>query len=196
MKRFLLSVFFIFFFSNNVICEEKIAFIDMDRVISKSNSGVSILEQLNKSNKENVIFFKKEEKKLQEKKTKLISQKNIISETDFENNVFEIILAEQESKIIGIAFYYMAYSTWKGKMLFLEDFVVKEELRGQGIGKLIFRAYLEEARRQNVSIAKWQVLDWNEPAINFYEKYNSTIEKQWFNGKILKKDFDEIIGLM
>jgi GNAT superfamily N-acetyltransferase len=110
--------------------------------------------------------------------------------------VFEIILAEQESKIIGIAFYYMAYSTWKGKMLFLEDFVVKEELRGQGIGKLIFRAYLEEARRQNVSIAKWQVLDWNEPAINFYEKYNSTIEKQWFNGKILKKDFDEIIGLM
>ena len=117
-------------------------------------------------------------------------------ETDFENNVFEIILAEQESKIVGIAFYYMAYSTWKGKMLFLEDFVVKEELRGQGIGKLIFRSYLEEARRQNVSIAKWQVLDWNEPAINFYEKYNSTIEKQWFNGKILKKDFDEIIGLM
>ena len=117
-------------------------------------------------------------------------------ETDFENNVFEVILAEQESKIVGIAFYYMAYSTWKGKMLFLEDFVVKEELRGQGIGKLIFRAYLEEARRQNVSIAKWQVLDWNEPAINFYEKYNSTIEKQWFNGKILKKDFDEIIGLM
>ncbi|MFB0997382.1 MAG: hypothetical protein QMC28_01610 [Flavobacteriales bacterium] len=47
-----------------------------------------------------------------------------------------------------------------------------------------------------MSIAKWQVLDWNEPAINFYEKYNSTIEKQWFNGKILKKDFDEIIGLM
>ena len=87
MKRFLLSVFFIFFFSNNVICEEKIAFIDMDRVISKSNSGVSILEQLNKSNKENVIFFKKEEKKLQEKKTKLISQKNIISETDFENKI-------------------------------------------------------------------------------------------------------------
>ena len=117
-------------------------------------------------------------------------------ETDFENNVFEIILAEQESKIVGIAFYYMAYSTWKGKMLFLEDFVVKEELRGLGIGKLIFIFYLEEARRQNVSIAKWQVLDWNEPAINFYEKYNSTIEKQWFNGKILKKDFDEIIGLM
>ena len=90
MKRFLLSVFFIFFFSNNVICEEKIAFIDMDRVISKSNSGVSILEQLNKSNKENVIFFKKEEKKLEEKKTKLISQKNIISESEFTNKAEQL----------------------------------------------------------------------------------------------------------
>ena len=84
MKKFLLPVLFIFFVSNNVICEEKIAFIDMDRVISKSNSGVSILEQLNKSNKENIIFFEKEEKILKEKKTKLISQKNIISEADFQ----------------------------------------------------------------------------------------------------------------
>lgn len=117
-------------------------------------------------------------------------------ETDFDNKVFEIILASQDNKIVGIAFYYMAYSTWKGKMLFLEDFVVKEELRGQGIGKLLFKTYLEEAQRQNVSIAKWQVLDWNEPAINFYEKYNSTIEKEWFNGKILEKDFVEIIELM
>jgi GNAT superfamily N-acetyltransferase len=117
-------------------------------------------------------------------------------EMDFENKTFDIILAEQENKIVGIAFYYMAYSTWKGKMLFLEDFVVKEELRGHGIGKLLFKAYLEEAKRLNVSLAKWQVLDWNEPAINFYKKYNSTIEKQWFNGKILEKDFEDIIGLM
>ena len=117
-------------------------------------------------------------------------------EMDFENKTFDIILAEQENKIVGIAFYYMAYSTWKGKMLFLEDFVVNEELRGHGIGKLLFKAYLEEAKRLNVSLAKWQVLDWNEPAINFYEKYNSTIEKEWFNGKILEKDFEEVIGMM
>ncbi len=87
MKRIFLSVLFIFFLSNNVICEEKIAFIDMDRVISKSNSGVSVLEQLNKSNKENIIFFEKEEKILKEKKTKLISQKNIISEADYQNKI-------------------------------------------------------------------------------------------------------------
>ncbi|MDG1176349.1 MAG: GNAT family N-acetyltransferase [Flavobacteriales bacterium] len=117
-------------------------------------------------------------------------------ETDFDNNVFDILIAEQESQIVGIAFYYMAYSTWKGKMLYLEDFVVKEELRGHGIGKLLFKAYLEEAKKLNVSLAKWQVLDWNEPAINFYEKYNSTIEKEWFNGKILSKDFEGILELL
>ncbi|MDA8901626.1 GNAT family N-acetyltransferase [bacterium] len=117
-------------------------------------------------------------------------------ETDFDNNVFDILIAEQESQIVGIAFYYMAYSTWKGKMLYLEDFVVKEELRGHGIGKILFKAYLEEAKKLNVSLAKWQVLDWNEPAINFYEKYNSTIEKEWFNGKILSKDFEGILELL
>ena len=117
-------------------------------------------------------------------------------ETDFDTNVFDILIAEQESQIVGIAFYYMAYSTWKGKMLYLEDFVVKEELRGHGIGKLLFKAYIEEAKKLNVSLAKWQVLDWNEPAINFYEKYNSTIEKEWFNGKILSKDFEGILELL
>lgn len=114
-------------------------------------------------------------------------------ETDFDNNVFDIILAQQENQIVGIAFYYMAYSTWKGKMLYLEDFVVKEELRGHGIGKLLFKAFLEEAKNLGTSLAKWQVLDWNEPAINFYEKYNSTIEKEWYNGKILKEDYEKII---
>ena len=69
-------------------------------------------------------------------------------------------------------------------------------MRGHGIGKLLFKAYLEEAKKLNVSLAKWQVLDWNEPAINFYEKYNSTIEKEWFNGKILSKDFEGILELL
>lgn len=117
-------------------------------------------------------------------------------EKDFNNKVFDIILAEQEHRIVGIVFYYMAYSTWKGKMLYLEDFVVKEELRGKGIGKLLFKAFLGEAKNLGASLAKWQVLDWNEPAINFYEKYNSTIEKEWYNGKILEKDYEEIIGMM
>jgi|TARA_B110000093_G_scaffold166910_1_gene192639 Skp family chaperone for outer membrane proteins len=88
MKYFLLSIFSLFlFFANTVNSEQNIAFIDMDRVISKSNSGSSILNQLNDINNKNLIFLKKEEKKFKEKEAKLISQKNIISETDFKTKV-------------------------------------------------------------------------------------------------------------
>ena len=88
MKYFLLSIFSLFlFFANTVNSEQNIAFIDMDRVISKSNSGSSILNQLNDINNKNLIFLKKEEKKFKEKEAKLISQKNIISENDFKTKV-------------------------------------------------------------------------------------------------------------
>ena len=88
MKYFLLSIFSLFLlFANTVNSEQNIVFIDMDRVISKSNSGSSILNQLNDINNKNLIFLKKEEKKFKEKEAKLISQKNIISETDFKTKV-------------------------------------------------------------------------------------------------------------
>ena len=88
MKKFFLSIFVIItLFTKTAFCEEKILFIDMDRVISTSNSGVSILEQLNKLNKENILFFNKQEKIFKENEVKLISQKNIISEADFNNKV-------------------------------------------------------------------------------------------------------------
>tara|TARA_B110000495_G_scaffold141409_1_gene124362 strand:+ start:96 stop:617 length:522 start_codon:yes stop_codon:yes gene_type:complete len=91
MKFFFLPIFtIIIFFTNTAFSEEKILFIDMDRVISTSNTGVSILEQLNKLNEENILFFNKEEKIFKEKEVKLISQKNIISETDFKNKVNEL----------------------------------------------------------------------------------------------------------
>ena len=91
MKFFFLSTLsVIILFTNIAFCNEKIQFIDMDRVISTSNSGVSIIEQLNKLNKENILFFNKEEKIFKEKEVKLISQKNIISETDLKNKVNEL----------------------------------------------------------------------------------------------------------
>tara|TARA_B100000787_G_scaffold31600_1_gene21328 strand:+ start:140 stop:661 length:522 start_codon:yes stop_codon:yes gene_type:complete len=91
MKKFFLSIVtIIIFFTNYAFCEEKISFIDMERVISTSNSGVSILEQLNKLNKENILLFKKEEKTFKEKEVKLISQKNIISEADFKSKVIQL----------------------------------------------------------------------------------------------------------
>jgi len=91
MKYFLLPFFFIFlFFINSVNSEQNIAFINMDKVISTSNAGSSILKQLTDLNDKNLQFLKNEEKKFKEKETKLISQKNIISEADFQNKVNEL----------------------------------------------------------------------------------------------------------
>lgn len=103
---------------------------------------------------------------------------------DFENRIFEVQVAENEGNIIGMVLYYMTYSTWKGKMLYLEDFVVKEAYRRYGVGQLLFDAYLATAKEKKCRIVKWQVLDWNEPALKFYKKNNAIIEKEWWNGKI------------
>ena len=82
----------------------------------------------------------------------------------------------------GFALYYIRYSTWKGQRMYLEDFLVAEEMRGQGIGKLLFDRLIEECKLKKYSGMAWQVLDWNEPAINFYKKYDSVIiEKDWLN---------------
>jgi len=105
-------------------------------------------------------------------------------EKDFEDGVFDAIVAEVESEIVGMALYFMAYSTWRGRMMYLEDFIVKESMRGQGIGVKLFDAFLEESSKKGVALVKWQVLRWNEPAINFYEKYHAELDDEWIDGKI------------
>ncbi len=103
---------------------------------------------------------------------------------DLEAGIFEAIVAEKDDDILGMVLYYMAYSTWKGRMMYLEDFVVKEAYRKHGLGQLLFNAFVAESQKQGCRLAKWQVLDWNTPAIRFYEKNNAIIEKEWWNGKL------------
>jgi GNAT superfamily N-acetyltransferase len=103
---------------------------------------------------------------------------------DFAAGIFDFLVAEVEAKVVGMALYYMTYSTWKGRMMYLEDFIVKEPFRGKGLGKKLFEVFLDEARRQEARLIKWQVLHWNDPAINFYRKYNAILEKEWWNGKL------------
>lgn len=105
-------------------------------------------------------------------------------ERDFAEGIFKALVAELDGRVAGMALYYMAYSTWKGRMLFLEDFVVEPDSRRYGLGQLLFDAFLEEGRREGCRLVKWQVLDWNEPALRFYEKNEAVIEKEWWNGKI------------
>jgi GNAT superfamily N-acetyltransferase len=94
------------------------------------------------------------------------------------------VLENREQKIIGLALYYTAYSTWKGRMLYLEDLVVTETARRGGYGRLLFDAVVAEARGTGAVRMKWQVLDWNEPAIAFYQKLGATIENEWLNGNL------------
>ncbi len=100
------------------------------------------------------------------------------------DKVFEFFVAEHEHKIIGIALYYYKYSTWKGKCLFLEDIIVTEAYRRYGLGSKLFNQVALVAKQQQVRRMEWQVLDWNEPAINFYKKYSAHLDGEWINGKL------------
>ena len=99
-----------------------------------------------------------------------------------ENPVWWAFVAETDGQVNGFALYYIRYSTWKGKRLYLEDILVTEKLRGKGIGKLLFDRLMEECREKKYSGMAWQVLDWNEPAIQFYRKYKDLhIDSGWLN---------------
>ncbi len=103
----------------------------------------------------------------------------------FNSGLIEVYVAETEGKIVGMSLFYDTFSTWKGKMLYLEDFVVKETYRSKGVGKLLFDKTLSYAKESGCKLMKWQVLDWNEGAVKFYEREGATIEKEWWNGKIV-----------
>ena len=110
---------------------------------------------------------------------------------DFEAGIFEsqVAVDTEGGQIVGMIFYYMTYSTWRGKMLYLEDFVVTEKYRTYGVGQMLFDTFLEVARQKDCFLTKWQVLDWNTPAVKFYEKNQAIIEKEWWNVKIFLKEF-------
>lgn len=105
-------------------------------------------------------------------------------EVAFSEKLIDSIVAELNGEMIGITVFYMTFSTWRGKCLYLEDFFVKPEYRKLGIGQKLFDAYIAEAKSKGARQAKWQVLDWNDVALNFYSRNNAIIEKNWWNGKL------------
>lgn len=98
--------------------------------------------------------------------------------------IWEAYVAEIDGHIQGMALYYIRYSTWKGRRLYLEDIIVTENQRGKGLGKMLFDKVLTISKKKGYSGMVWQVLDWNEPAINFYKKYDAAIEDGWLNASI------------
>ena len=100
---------------------------------------------------------------------------------DFKEKLFEFFVAEVDSKIIGLSLYYFRYSTWKGKRLYMEDIIVTEDMRGNGIGKVLFDATVSAAKKTGSTGMMWQVLDWNTSAVGFYRKYGTNFDDEWIN---------------
>lgn len=101
----------------------------------------------------------------------------------FDEKICEAIVYELENEIVGFALYYISYSTWKGVCLYLEDFYVKPETRGLGVGSKLFDEVVEIAKAKKVKRMDWQVLDWNESAIEFYKHKNAILDPEWVNGR-------------
>lgn len=98
-----------------------------------------------------------------------------------ERPVFDFFVVEENEMIVGTAIYYFRYSTWKGKALYLEDLVVSEKHRGKGYGKALLDAIVKQAKLDNCKQVRWQVLDWNEPAIAFYNSIGADLDAEWIN---------------
>lgn len=116
-----------------------------------------------------------------------------MAEDGFGNRpLFESLVAELDGQVVGAAVYFFKYSTWKGKGLYLDDLVVTAALRGKGIGTRLFNALVAEARAAGARQLHWQVLNWNAPAIRFYEKYHAHFDAEWVNCKIdpLAREYD------
>lgn len=122
----------------------------------------------------------------------------ILSESEMEGAVFGknpwvfVYVAEIENKVVGMALYYYGFSTWKGRSLHLEDLIVNENYRKLGIGKALMNQVIEVAKSEKVERMSWEVLDWNEPAIKFYESLNTQFYKDWWLCRLFKEQLEKL----
>ena len=98
--------------------------------------------------------------------------------------VWKAFVSIVDGKLVGMSLFFTKYSTWKGKCMYIDDIVVTESMRGAGIGKLLFEETVAEAKRTHMRRLEWQVLEWNTPAINFYNKFSAVLDPEWVNGKL------------
>ena len=108
-----------------------------------------------------------------------VTEADLIADGFGDNKVFSCFVAANDREIMGMGLYYFKYSTWKGKCVYLEDLIVKEKHRGRKIGARLFEAIARECKELGVKRMEWQVLDWNEPAIRFYEALGATRKSEW-----------------
>lgn len=108
--------------------------------------------------------------------------------------VFHCLVATDDNTVVGMAIYFIKYSTWKGKGVYLDDLVVTESYRKRGVGKLLLDAVLKHSAELNAKQVHWQVLDWNTPAIEFYKKYKVEFDSEWVNCKLSQEQLTDLVN--
>lgn len=109
----------------------------------------------------------------------------------FEHHYCDSLVVEVDEVIVGFALYYTSYSTWKGPCLYLEDLFVLPEFRAKGLGSKLFDQLVDLARVNGFARMDWQIINWNQPAIDFYERKNAVIDREWLNGRIFFPENEE-----
>jgi GNAT superfamily N-acetyltransferase len=123
----------------------------------------------------------------------------VVTVTDLERDgfgespLFYTFIAEENNEIVGMALYYYRYSTWKGRTIHLEDLIVKEKMRGSGLGSELYKAVIAQGKFDGVRRIEWNVLDWNTPAIEFYEKSGAKVFKDWLVAQIDEKGINAFL---
>lgn len=123
----------------------------------------------------------------------IVTVEDLIRDGFGEDPLFYCYVAEEDGSTVGMALYYYRYSTWKGRTLHLEDLVVKESERGSGIGFALYSEIIKIAHQENVQRMEWNVLDWNTPAIDFYEKSGATVLKDWLVAQMSRDGIEQFI---
>ena len=120
----------------------------------------------------------------------IVTENDLVKDGFGKSPLFNVFIAEVKKEVVGMALIYTGYSTWKGKLIYLDDLIVKEEYRNRGIGKLLLDKVIEYATKRKARVLKWQVLRWNKDAIRFYNKYDSVVyDDEWVDCKMYEKDF-------
>ena len=124
----------------------------------------------------------------------IVTQAQIERDGFGDRPLFECFLAEVADQVVGMALYYPRYSTWKGPTFHLEDLIVTEPMTGKGIGTQLYNAFLNNAQELGVERVEWAVLDWNLPAIKFYQKSGASVLDDWRTVQMDKQSIDNYIS--
>ena len=152
--------------------------------IATKNDMPSVLELI-----QELAIFEKEPEAVE------VTAEDLVRDGFSENPLFECFVAEENNEIIGMALYYYRFSTWKGKTIHLEDLIVKEDKRGTGAGFALYSEIIKKGKAENVRRIEWNVLDWNTPAIDFYEKSGANVLKDWYVVQMDENGINKFLAL-